>query len=230
MSENGKKIENDPHKKVIGDQDLYNVTKQEIKELKNMICDPLDIKALREILPVFYDIQKEKKEAAGWNKKIIIRHAEMNDFKGIINLRKRVLRSGTLGMPLIDKPWVEYRLHNGVIFVATTKSNLIVGLVSFLLNNFHSKSGYWCIIMVSQSFKGKRIGSRLFDTIADWAEKEGLTHFSSNSLTNEGFEFVKYLEKTRKHIGFKYRRDYGAFFIINSNYNNCEIHEIDLNP
>lgn len=182
--------------------DLYNITEKEIEELKNWNWNQTITEKIQEIYDIYDDIQIEEEEQ---NKKgkIIIRKATGSDFEGIIKLYKRFIQ-GDKKIPAINKSWVHYRLGNGVIIIATTESGYIVGLASFLVDEYRGRYGYDFIIIVSKLHMDLGIEYELFDAITEWSEKQALSQFSTFSLIDKESEFVKHLAKTRENIKIGY--------------------------
>lgn len=205
----------DAFNKIFRKKDLYDVTEEEIIELENSL-DPTIKRETREIFrPIFEDIQKEKKEANEFVGEIIKRPGKKKDFEGIIRLSKRVnWTDDTTGIRSFNLDDLNHTINEGIIHVATTLSGYIIGVSSMLVGDYEGKKcGYEFTMMVSKLFRLKKVGEKLFNKSIDWARNNYLTHINTRHLSEDGFRFLKAIERKRKDLEFVINK-YGTSSII----------------
>lgn len=206
--------------KIFIKHDLYNTTEEEISELENSI-DPTVQRETKGIFrPIFEDIRREKLEASEYAGELVIRHAEKKDFEGIIRLSRRVnLTEERTGIRSFSTADLDCTINDGIMFVAATHSGFIVGVSSILVGDLEGKKcGYDFTTMVSRLFRRKMIATRLFNTLIDWARKNGLTHINTRGASKDGFRFLKAVERKRKDLKFAINRFGTSSIIIESGH------------
>lgn len=204
----------DAFAKVFIRHDLYDATEEEIKELENSL-DPTVRRETKDIFrPIFDDIQKEKVKTR-FTGEVVIRPARKGDFEDIIRLSRRVNwtdnRTGIRSFSLED---LNVTLKTGIMFVATIPFGYIAGVSSMLVGDYKGKKcGYESTTMVSRLFRRKGIGQKLFYKRIEWAGRNNLTHINTRHLSEEGFEFLKAIQRKRQDLEFVINR-FGTSSII----------------
>ena len=187
---------------------LYEATEEEIIELETH-DDPLVNKEAKNYSrPMFEDIQREKREAKSFKGKLVIRTVEKKDFEGLIRLSRRVNwlddNTGIRSYSLED---LRVTINEGIMFVATTISGFIIAASSMLVGDINGKKcGYESTTQVSKLFRRKGVAEKIFTKRIDWARKNEFTHINTRGLSEDGFKFLKAIERKRKDLEFVINR------------------------
>jgi RimJ/RimL family protein N-acetyltransferase len=165
---------------------------------------------------------KEKRD-----KQLIIRAAEPNDAKLLVNLIEQVESSGFMlfepGERKISEEQMKKRIDSikaekySTILLAENNGDLVGYLFAVGGNPMRTKHSVYVAIGVAENERGKGIGGRLFEALEEWANQRSIHRLELTVITNNTAGIALYkktgfeIEGTKRDsllIGGKYVDEY----------------------